>query len=199
MPPPSDTYDILIQDSHTPTRLGLGVLLRAQPWVERCHLAPDRPTALSLVRAHRPRVAVVDISTAGAFACHDCEALRRVHTTLEIVLTTRCAAAPGGRATAGGASAAAYLTAEASASEIVDAVRAAAVGEPCGATGPAPGGPSLTPREAEVLQLLATGATNREIAAELHLSTDAIKKYASAVYQKLGVRNRTEAATVAPG
>jgi two-component system response regulator DesR len=57
----------------------------------------------------------------------------------------------------------------------------------------------LTPREAQVLQLLATGATNREIAGELHLSTDAIKKHTSAVYRKLGVRNRTEAAALAPG
>jgi DNA-binding NarL/FixJ family response regulator len=52
----------------------------------------------------------------------------------------------------------------------------------------------LTQREAQVLRLLARGATNHEIAAELHLSPDAIKKYASAVYRKLGVRNRTEAA-----
>jgi DNA-binding NarL/FixJ family response regulator len=41
--------------------------------------------------------------------------------------------------------------------------------------------------------LLASGVTNREIAAELHLSTEAIKKHASAIYRKLGVRNRTEA------
>ncbi len=44
-----------------------------------------------------------------------------------------------------------------------------------------------------MLTLLATGATNREIAEQLHLGPDSIKKHASAIYRKLGVRNRTEA------
>jgi two-component system response regulator DesR len=44
-----------------------------------------------------------------------------------------------------------------------------------------------------VLELLATGATNREIAAQLHLGPDSVKKHAAALYRKLGVRNRTEA------
>jgi two-component system response regulator DesR len=44
-----------------------------------------------------------------------------------------------------------------------------------------------------VLELLATGATNREIAARLHLGPDSVKKHAAALYRKLGVRNRTEA------
>jgi DNA-binding NarL/FixJ family response regulator len=58
---------------------------------------------------------------------------------------------------------------------------------------PAAAASRLSEREQDVLALLASGATNREIAAELHLSTEAIKKHASAIYRKLGVRNRTEA------
>ncbi|HEY6758148.1 MAG TPA: helix-turn-helix transcriptional regulator, partial [Baekduia sp.] len=90
------------------------------------------------------------------------------------------------------------LAADAAPAEIVAAVRAAALGEN-GATGADPGGPApaLTPREAEVLRWLATGATNREIAAALHLSPDAVKKHSSSLYRKLGVRNRTEAAATA--
>ncbi|UUY05374.1 LuxR C-terminal-related transcriptional regulator [Svornostia abyssi] len=49
-----------------------------------------------------------------------------------------------------------------------------------------------------MLQLLATGATNREIAAQLHVGPDSVKKHASSLYRKLGVRNRTEATQRAP-
>ncbi|HEY3947232.1 MAG TPA: response regulator transcription factor, partial [Solirubrobacteraceae bacterium] len=48
-------------------------------------------------------------------------------------------------------------------------------------------------REQSVLSLIASGATNPEIARELHLSPYTVKEYASSLYKKLGVRNRTEA------
>lgn len=198
--PADTTHDLVIYDAHAPSRLGLAVLLRAQPWVGRCHLAADLAAAVDLTRARRPRVAVVDASAGGGGAvAQACEALRRVHTTVGIVLTTRCPAARGGADAARAAGAVAYLPAEAQATEIVAAVRAAAAGAPS-LVGPAPAHrATLTPREAEVLRWLATGATNREIADALHLSTDAIKKHSSSLYRKLGVRNRTEAAALAPG
>ncbi|MBS0548849.1 MAG: helix-turn-helix transcriptional regulator [Proteobacteria bacterium] len=59
---------------------------------------------------------------------------------------------------------------------------------------PALGGLELTEREREILLLLGTGKTNREIAERLHLGPDSIKKSATVLYRKLGVRNRTEAA-----
>lgn len=51
----------------------------------------------------------------------------------------------------------------------------------------------LTPREAEVLRLIASGLSNREIAAQLHLSVNTVKMYASQLYRKLGASRRTEA------
>ena len=62
------------------------------------------------------------------------------------------------------------------------------------ATPSAAASPDLSDREREILVLLGTGATNREIAARLHLGPDSVKKSATALYRKLGVRNRTEAA-----
>ena len=53
---------------------------------------------------------------------------------------------------------------------------------------------ALSDREREILLLLGTGKTNREIAERLHLGPDSVKKSATALYRKLGVRNRTEAA-----
>lgn len=52
----------------------------------------------------------------------------------------------------------------------------------------------LTPRELEVLQMIAFGMTNAEAARRLHLSVHAIKFHLAAVYRRLGVANRTEAA-----
>jgi DNA-binding CsgD family transcriptional regulator len=52
----------------------------------------------------------------------------------------------------------------------------------------------LTPREREVLQMIASGMTNAEAARHLHLSVHAIKFHLAAVYRRLGVNNRTEAA-----
>jgi DNA-binding NarL/FixJ family response regulator len=51
----------------------------------------------------------------------------------------------------------------------------------------------LSPREREVLDLIAAGSTNREIAAALHLSPHTIKEHTSSLYRKLGARNRAEA------
>jgi DNA-binding NarL/FixJ family response regulator len=58
-------------------------------------------------------------------------------------------------------------------------------------------GPTLTEREREVLALLAQGATNRQIADELYLSSDTIKTHVRKVFTKLGVTNRTQAAIAA--
>ena len=56
-----------------------------------------------------------------------------------------------------------------------------------------PGALGLSDRERDVLELMASGATNPEIAEQLHLSKHTVKEHTSAVYRKLGVRNRTEA------
>lgn len=54
--------------------------------------------------------------------------------------------------------------------------------------------PDLTPREQEILQLIATGANNREIAATLFISERTVKNYVTNILQRLGLRNRTQAA-----
>ena len=56
------------------------------------------------------------------------------------------------------------------------------------------GVPSLTPRELQVLEMIANGMTNAEAARRLSLSVHAIKFHLAAIYRRLGVNNRTEAA-----
>ena len=57
-----------------------------------------------------------------------------------------------------------------------------------------PGGAQLTPREMQVLELASRGLTNGEVAAGLNVSVHAVKFHLAAIYRKLGVANRTEAA-----
>jgi DNA-binding NarL/FixJ family response regulator len=56
--------------------------------------------------------------------------------------------------------------------------------------------PLLSPRERQVLEATALGLTNSEVALRLHVSVHAVKFHLAAIYRKLGVSNRTEAAVV---
>jgi DNA-binding NarL/FixJ family response regulator len=80
-------------------------------------------------------------------------------------------------------------------SDIVRAVAKVAKGESVFDAQPddAEDASALSERERQVLTLVASGSTNREIAAQLHLSPHTVKEYASALYRKLDVRNRLEA------
>ncbi|MDO8184905.1 response regulator transcription factor [Conexibacter sp. JD483] len=183
--------DVLVVDEHDPSRLGLALLLRRQPWVRRCALATDQREAAELVRRDRPDVAVVDISNAGPFVGLVVETLRAPHPGLRLLLTARCATVSCALLRHVDAPFLPYGT---PGRELVEGVLAAVrEAAPAAASGQPVADDPLTPRERDVLTLLATGATNREIAAQLHLGPDSIKKHASAIYRKLGVRNRTEA------
>jgi DNA-binding NarL/FixJ family response regulator len=188
---PDRSVRALVVDEHDATRIGLGVLLRRQPWVGRCVLVPDRAEAVALLERDGADIALLDISNAAPFAVSAIAALRGAHAGLQVVLTSRCRTRlPGSPAAVG---AAALLPPASSARETIAAVRDALLGTPAPPP-PAQAPPDLSPRESEILELLATGATNREIAGLLHLAPDSVKKYATAVYRKLGVRNRTQAA-----
>lgn len=187
----------LVIDAHEVSRIGLAVLLRTQPWVARCLLARDETEARELARRHRPAVAILDISNMGPFIAASTASLRQAHPGIQIVLTARCAVAlPSPPRRFGAAS---YVPPPSTSADVVDAVRAALLTEEPPSRGDpsrgsaAPGQPDLSPRERELLLLISTGATNREIAQTLHLGPDSIKKNASLLYRKLGVRNRIEA------
>lgn len=183
----------LIVDGHVASRLGLGMLLQREPWVARCLLAQDAREGVALARRHRPEVALLDVSNSGPFAASAAAALRAAHPAVQIVLTSRCTRDLS--ATPYELGVADFLPQDASGRQIVAAVRAAAVAFDPEEEGRARSGPArLTDRERQLLLLISSGATNKEIAARLHLGPDSVKKNASALYRKLGVRNRTEAA-----
>jgi DNA-binding NarL/FixJ family response regulator len=104
------------------------------------------------------------------------------------------------------AGASGYLLKDVPAADLAQAVRLAhagvhqhdpaVIGRVLGALEKAPV-PALTPREREVLGLLARGATNREIARELYLSEGTVKNHVSNILSRLGLRDRTQAALYA--
>jgi DNA-binding NarL/FixJ family response regulator len=193
---PADAVGALVVDSHEPSRLGLALLLRRQTWVGSCRLAADSEEAVALARRHRPDIAILDVSDTGPLAGAIVKQLRSAHPGIEVLLSSRCRTSLGAPAASLGATG--FLPAGIDSETILAAVRAALISGEAVVQGPAPARSedptALSPREREILALLSTGATNREIAQHLHLGPDSVKKTATALYRKLGVRNRTEAA-----
>lgn len=190
-----DPLTVLVVDPYEPSRLGLGLLLQRATWVERCLVADSVERAIEVVRRRRPHVAVLDLSDLGPFAAGAVSRLRGAHPGLQVVVSAqRGGVGPIDPRSLG---ATGFVPAgsptEAFKAAILAAVYEDAPALPVESEAPAPTGPTLSRRERDVLALLMTGATNREIAAQLFLGPDTVKKHASSVYRKLGVRNRTEA------
>ncbi len=200
--PPVDLPDrsvrAIVIDAHAPTRIGTAVLLRNQGWVSRCFLAANVEESLRLVGEYRPDVAVLDVSETGPFAGAVTARIREVHPGVAIVLSSRCKTSLGTPLADLGA--VGFLPAGSATETIIATVRRAlldgegARAEAAQTPSPIAAATELSDREREILTLLGTGATNREIAAHLHLGPDSVKKTATGLYRKLGVRNRTEAA-----
>ncbi len=182
----------LVLERHAPSRIGFGLLLRSQAWVSRCLLAEDRETAVEITRRIKPDVVIVDISDAGPFLTSYLAPLRAAHTAMSLLLSTRESGPAAARLPVTGG-ALGLLSADQTADEVLEAVRLAVLGERVPRAASDPETDALSDRAREVLVLLATGATNHEIATAMHISAETVKKHAKSLYRKLGVRNRTEA------
>jgi DNA-binding NarL/FixJ family response regulator len=188
---------VLLVDGHDASRVGLTLLLRRVEGIDACFAAASDEQALALAGAQRPDVALVDVSQRGPFTATIAAGLRAASPGVRIVLTSHCAGSA--EAAVRAAAADAFLPAGARAAEAAATVLAVAGRRPSLSPDAVSTRPpaELTEREREVLRWLAGGLTNREIAAQIHLSPHAVKKHASAIFRKLGVRNRTEATRLA--
>ncbi len=182
---------VLIVDDHAVVQWGFKVMLGRQRWVERCVVASDPDTALTLVARHKPHVALVDLFLGERSGAELCEAIRTASPRTRVLLISGIGwISPQAARTAG---ASGFVSKDWSADEVAMAVRMVGRGMTVfGRQEEAPAAP-LTEREREVLSLIASGRTNREIAERLSLSPHTVKEHASAVYRKLGVKNRAEA------
>jgi two-component system response regulator DesR len=194
-PPPRAGADrklrVLVVDDHDVVHWGFRVLLGEQPWVERCLAARTGDEALRLLATLRPDVALVDLFLAGESGADVCDSIRKASPSTRVLLISGAGRMSPAAARAAGASG--FVSKDWDAREVARAVRMVGSGmtvfEPT-AEQPAP---MLSEREREVLDLIAAGSTNREIAEQLYLSPHTVKEHTSAVYRKLQARNRAEA------
>jgi len=190
--PAGERLRVLVVDDHDVVHWGFRLMLGELPWVERCLSARTGDEARDLTRRYAPDVALIDLFLGEESGPDVCERLRTDRPELRVLLISGSGRISVSTARACGASG--FVPKDWPAADIARAVRMIALGQALFDLEPVTGGSLvLSAREREVLERVAAGATNREIAAELHLSSHTIKEHASALYRKLEVRNRAEA------
>ena len=180
-------------------RGALRALLDGQDDLEVVGEAGDLASARAAVAEQKPRVLVLDVNLPDGLAVDAIPELREGSPETAIVLLTMERDLTLARR-ALDAGAQGYLFKDSAHLELIEAVRAAAGGErhlaPTVAAGLKEGGeeerPVLSPRELEVLKLMALGHTNREIGEHLSLSVRTVETHRSHIQQKLGLSSRPE-------
>ncbi|MGH2982906.1 MAG: response regulator transcription factor [Solirubrobacterales bacterium] len=186
-----DGMRVMVVDDHDVVQWGFKVLLSEQRWVQRCLAASCADEAIELATRLKPHVALIDLFLGEESGAELCEEIKEASPTTRILLIS--GAGWISREAAQAAGAAGFVSKDWSAADVTRAVRMVGKGMTVFApqADPAPAG--LSKREREVLELIGGGATNREIAERLFLSPHTIKDHTTALYRKLGVRNRAEA------
>ena len=182
---------MLVVDDHDVVHWGFRLLLSEQPWVKRCLTARDHDEAMQLTARYGPDVALVDLFLGEASGAELCTSITTGHPSTKVLLISGAGWISPQAARAAGASG--FVSKDSSADTVTAAVRAVGAGKLVFPRSPREPSSPLTAREREVLTLMAGGSTNREIAAQLHLSPHTVKEHTSALYRKLDVRNRAEA------
>ncbi|MFZ0041255.1 MAG: response regulator transcription factor [Solirubrobacteraceae bacterium] len=182
---------VLVVDDHDVVHWGFRVLLGEQPWVARCLAARTGAEALALLPRLKPDVALVDLFLAGESGADVCASIRKASPSTRVLLISGSGRMSPAAARAAGASG--FVSKDSDAREVARAVRMVGLGMTTFAPTAEQPAPLLTEREREVLDLLAGGSTNREIAQRLYLSPHTVKEHTSALYRKLSARNRAEA------
>lgn len=208
---------VLLADDQALIRMGFRMVLDAEADIEVVGEAADGAAAITQAKALNPDVVLMDIRMPGVNGIEATAEITRTLDTKVLILTTFDLdeyAFGGLRAGASG-----FLLKDTRPAELIEAIRTVASGEavvspritrrmlemfagqlPSGATASGQVDPriaSLTPRETEILCLVARGMSNAEIAAELVVSATTVKTHVSSVLAKLGVRDRVQAVVVA--
>ena len=197
----SERVRVLIVDDHPVVRTGLRGMLEGQPYIEVVGEADDGEEAVKLVERLGPDVVLMDLrmpEVSGVTATARIK--ERTPDVHVLVLTTYDSSADILRAIEAGATG--YLLKDAPREELFRAIRAAAQGKPLLAPEVAahlmervrwPSEEVLSGREVEVLELVAKGKGNRDIARELWISEATVKSHLLRIYDKLGAADRASA------
>jgi DNA-binding NarL/FixJ family response regulator len=205
---------VLICDDQTVVREGLAAILSTDAEIQVVGLASHGEEALTLMPETQPDLVLMDLKMPVMNGVQATRRLRRAHPGVHVLVLTTYAdqqwVVDAIRAGAAG-----YLLKDTRRDELIAAIKGTVQGqsfldptiagkvmrEMATSRGPAgPVAPDIQPlkeREQEVLGLLVEGHSNPEIARRLHLAPGTVRNYVSAIFQKLGVSDRTQAAVVA--
>lgn len=201
-PPAPGTIRILIADDHVTVREGLAAIVGRQPDMEVVAEASDGHGAMNHWRYHRPDVTVLDLRMPAMDGVSAIDAIRTIDATARIlVLTTFDTDDEISRAIQAGARG--YLLKDATGEELLAYIRRIHAGETCippalvAKLAAGMGVEPLTQREHEVLAMLATGKSNRDIGLALSISETTVKSHLRGIFAKLHVLSRTQAIATA--
>jgi two-component system, NarL family, response regulator NreC len=191
---------VVLADDHALVRRSLRLLLDSEDGVDVVAEACDIATVLRHVHGHAPHVLVLDLQAPGGSSI---EAIRRLHELLPnlaiIVLTMEPSPAFAQRALDSGA--VGFVLKDRADTELPAAVRRVMQGEEYVSPRIAAGlsarrrvveGDGLSPRETEILRLIALGHTSSEIACMIHLSRRTVETHRASIHSKLGLSTRAQ-------
>ncbi|MGD9958830.1 response regulator [Nocardioides sp.] len=194
---------VVLVDDHPVLRAGLAELVRGAADMEVVGTAADGAEALEVVRRERPDVVLMDLQMPGVDGVAATRSIRSEDLGADVLVLTSFSDSPRIIA-ALDAGAVGYLLKDSDADQVLDGIRAVSRGEsplhPRAArellTARAPSAPlvQLTPREAEVLELVRQGLANKQIARRLAISERTVKAHLTSTFARIGVVDRTQAA-----
>jgi two-component system NarL family response regulator len=198
----SDTIRILVAEDHLVARVGVSTIVNMQPDMTVVAEASNGHQAVELFRKHQPDVTLLDLRMPGMGGVEAATAIRAEYPAARMIaLTTYGGDEDIRRALAAGVQA--YLTKDVLHDELLKAIRAvhagqtylpAAVAASLAAQLPRP---DLSAREVQVLGLIVRGQANKQIAYTLSIAEHTVKNHVKNILSKLGVQDRTQAATAA--
>ena len=193
---------ILVAEDHLVARVGVTTIVNMQPDMTVVAEAANGQQAVEMYRVHRPDVALLDLRMPGMGGVAAAIAIRSEFPGAHMIaLTTYGGDEDIRRALAAGVQA--YLTKDVLHDELLKAIRAvhsgqtylpAAVAASLAAQLPRP---DLSAREVQVLELIVRGLANKQIAYSLNIAEHTVKNHVKNILSKLGVQDRTQAATAA--
>jgi two-component system, NarL family, response regulator NreC len=199
-PQPTPAIRVVLGDDHTLVRRGLRLLLGRERGVEIVAEAGDIADAVRHVHGHRPHVLVLDLTLPNGSSVEAIGRLRRQAPDTQIVVLAM-EDDPAYAQQVFDAGAIGYVLKEAADEDLPVAVRKAVRGERfisrhvsalMGAMRAAGEQDALSPREVEVLRLIAFGHTSAEIAGKLHLSPRTVETHRARIHRKLGLTTRAQ-------